>query len=117
MELTAKFKALSDNTRLRIVGLLLVEQLCVCEVVEILEMTQSRISRHMGILKQAGLVAEERAGKWVIYRLRNRENPFLACLRRGVEKEPEVLADRKRLQRVRAAKSGPPRCGKERAEK
>ena len=63
------WKALSDETRLRILKLLEEGELCVCHVTTVLGMGQSRISRHMGILKHAGLVRDRRAGKWVFYRL------------------------------------------------
>jgi len=61
------FKALSDETRLRIYLLLLQDELCVCELVNILNMEQSRISHSVRILKEAGLVVNRREGKWIIY--------------------------------------------------
>ncbi|HDP36632.1 MAG TPA: metalloregulator ArsR/SmtB family transcription factor [Candidatus Atribacteria bacterium] len=61
------FKALSDETRLRIYLLLLQGELCVCELVNILNMEQSRISHSVRILKEAGLVVNRREGKWIIY--------------------------------------------------
>ena len=68
METTIKiFKALSDETRLRIYLLLLQSELCVCELVNILNMEQSRISHSIRILKEAGLVDNRREGKWIIY--------------------------------------------------
>ena len=61
------FKALSDETRLRIYLLLLQGELCVCELVNILDMEQSRVSHSVRILKEAGLVVNRREGKWIIY--------------------------------------------------
>lgn len=61
------FKALSDETRLRIYLLLLQGELCVCELVNILNMEQSRISHGVRILREAGLVINRREGKWIIY--------------------------------------------------
>lgn len=61
------FKALSDETRLRIYLLLLQGELCVCELVNVLNMEQSRISHSVRILKEAGLVVNRREGKWIIY--------------------------------------------------
>lgn len=63
------FKALGDPTRLRIVKLLEEGELCVCQLTAVLQMGQSRISRHLSILKQAGLIADRKQGKWVHYRL------------------------------------------------
>lgn len=61
------FKALSDETRLRLYLLLLKGELCVCELVNILNMEQSRISHSLRILKEAGLVDNRREGQWIIY--------------------------------------------------
>ena len=61
------FKALSDETRLRIYRLLLESDLCVCQLVDILNMKQSRISHSLKVLKNAGLVDTQRNGKWIIY--------------------------------------------------
>ena len=65
------FKALSDDTRLRVVKLLQKRELCVCELMQVLDMSQPRISRHMSVLKNAGLVEDRREGKWVYYSLKN----------------------------------------------
>lgn len=63
------FKALADETRLRMMGLLLRHrELCVCDFVEVLGITQSKASRHLRYLLHAGLVDDRRAGLWVYYR-------------------------------------------------
>lgn len=61
--LEAFFKALGEPTRLRIVRLLAEQELCVCELEEIMEMSQPRISQHLKVLKHAGLVNERREGQ------------------------------------------------------
>lgn len=61
------FKALSDETRLRIYLLLMRGELCVCELMNILNMEQSRISHSLRILKEAELINNQRKGKWMIY--------------------------------------------------
>jgi ArsR family transcriptional regulator len=63
------FKALSDPTRLRIVRLLLERELCVCELTYILGMEQSRVSHQLRILRDAGLVEDDRESRWIIYRM------------------------------------------------
>ena len=68
-ELVKVFKALSDETRIRLLKLLQQRELCVCELMQALDMTQSRISRNLGILKDAGLVQDRRDGLWVHYSL------------------------------------------------
>jgi len=62
-------KGLSDPTRLRIVALLSERELCVCDLMAVLQLPQSTVSRHMIRLKSAGWVLDRRDGKWVHYRL------------------------------------------------
>src|SRR5438034_11356734 len=68
-ELERLFKALSDPTRLRILGLLLTGEICVCHIHESLRIPQPKASRHLAYLRRAGLVATRRDGLWVHYRL------------------------------------------------
>src|SRR4030042_5267598 len=70
-EIAIIFKALSDDTRLRVIKLLQERELCVCELMQVLDMSQPRISRHMSVLKNAGFVDDRREGKWVHYFLCN----------------------------------------------
>ncbi|ATB46262.1 MULTISPECIES: ArsR/SmtB family transcription factor [Myxococcaceae] len=63
------FKALGDETRLRIVALLSHGELCVCHFESALGLTQSNTSRQLGVLKNAGVVEARRDGSWVYYRL------------------------------------------------
>jgi len=67
------FKALADETRLRIVKLLGVREMCVCEVMVALSLTQPTASHHLGLLENAGLVKDRKEGKWVFYSLANPE--------------------------------------------
>ena len=63
------FKALADTTRLRILGLLAVREMCVCEVMVALDLTQPTASHHLRILENVGLVKDRKEGKWVFYSL------------------------------------------------
>lgn len=65
------FKALADETRLRILKLLEVREMCVCEVMVALGLTQPTASHHLGILENAGLVKDRKEGKWVFYSVAN----------------------------------------------
>lgn len=66
------FRALSDSTRLHCLLLLLTEErLCVCEFVHALGLSQPRVSRHLGHLRDLGIVTDERRGQWVHYRISN----------------------------------------------
>jgi ArsR family transcriptional regulator, arsenate/arsenite/antimonite-responsive transcriptional repressor len=65
------FKALADSTRLRILGLLSLREMCVCEVMVALNLTQPTASHHLRILENVGLVKDRKEGKWVFYRIIN----------------------------------------------
>jgi ArsR family transcriptional regulator len=75
---TEKFKALADETRLRIFYLLINSnsELCVCELTDALEIPQYNISRHLKILRSAGLIEERKEGRWVYLGLTNGNDPF-----------------------------------------
>ena len=62
-------KALSDENRVRVLMALNTGELCVCQIIELLNLAPSTVSKHMSILKQARLVEGEKSGKWVYYRL------------------------------------------------
>ncbi len=99
-ELLSVFKALSDETRLRIVKLLENGELCVCHIVAAVDMSQPRISFHLKILKDAGLVKDRREGKWMYYRL-NESDLFKRFLFLSIAerlKEEEIAGDRQRLE-------------------
>ena len=65
------FAALGDGTRLRMLKIIADEELCSCEVMAALELTQPTTSHHLGILERAGLLSSRRNGKWVFYRIAN----------------------------------------------
>lgn len=97
------FKALSDPTRLRILMLLLKRDLCVCELIFILKMEQSRISHQLRILKYAGLVEDTRDGRWMVYSIAEKKRSLMEALLmeifgRELEKSPEIKKDLKNLE-------------------
>ena len=67
------FKALSDEKRLRIVKLLMVKEMCVCELMICLDMTQPNLSHHIQILENVGILKRTKKGKWVYCSLANRK--------------------------------------------
>ncbi len=69
--LSEKFKALSDPTRLKILYLLEGGELCVCELILALDKPQSTISHHLNVLKNAGFIAGRKEGLWIHYKLKN----------------------------------------------
>ncbi|WP_432823537.1 ArsR/SmtB family transcription factor [Trichloromonas sp.] len=110
MKNTARlFKALSDETRLRILALLTEGELCVCDLMAVLELPQSTVSRHLAYLRNSGLVCDRRAGVWMYYRLAEADNPLqretLALLARFLPDLPRVFSDRAALQ-IRLEKRG-----------
>ncbi len=66
------FKALADTTRLKIMMLLDIREMCVCEIMVALDLTQPTASHHLGILEAVDLVEDRREGKWVFYSLRDK---------------------------------------------
>jgi ArsR family transcriptional regulator len=67
------FKALSEEIRVRILMLLLDEEVCTCEFMEIFDMAQSKVSHHVLLLKEAGWLNDRKDGKWMYYKL-NKDN-------------------------------------------
>jgi len=74
------FKALADATRLRILGLLLTGEVCVCHIHESLKIPQPKASRHLAYLRNAGLVETRRDGLWVNYRMATLPDPVLGAI-------------------------------------
>ena len=95
------FRALSDRTRLRILHLLQAGELCVCDLVTVLDVPQPTASRHLAYLRRAGLVLARKEGQWHYYRLTSAENRFheavLACVAAAAVELPELTADAERL--------------------
>jgi len=65
------FSALADETRLRILRLLMIREMCVCEIMVALDLTQPTASHHLNLLENAGLVKDRKEGKWVFYNIAN----------------------------------------------
>ena len=99
----ALFKALADATRLRILGLLLAGEVCVCDIHESLKIPQPKASRHLAYLRRAGLVETRRQGLWVHYRLGTLADPVLAVIadavRHALTHIDTVRRDGERLQK------------------
>lgn len=83
-EMETLFKALADATRLRILGLLLTGEVCVCHIHESLKIPQPKTSRHLAYLRRAGLVETRRDGLWVHYRMATLADPVLGAIAEAV---------------------------------
>jgi ArsR family transcriptional regulator, arsenate/arsenite/antimonite-responsive transcriptional repressor len=79
-DLEGLFRALADTTRLRILGLLLAGEVCVCDIHESLKIPQPKASRHLAYLRRSGLVETRREGLWIHYRLGQLADPVLAVI-------------------------------------
>ena len=104
-DLLKAFKALSDETRLRILNLLLEKECCVCEVMQALDISQTRASRNLGLLHDAGFLKLRKDGLWSLYsidREATREYfPYLVeAVKAGLEGNRAVSSDRERLKRA-----------------
>ncbi len=104
-DLIKAMKALSDETRLRILNLLLERECCVCEIMQALNISQTRASRNLGILEDAGFLEARRDGTWVLYSVDwkavNRDAISLAKMLKDSLVNDSVLAeDRERLKKT-----------------
>jgi ArsR family transcriptional regulator, arsenate/arsenite/antimonite-responsive transcriptional repressor len=112
-EFVKVFKALSDETRIRILKLLLERECCVCEVMQALDISQSRASRNLGILQNAGFIKARRDGFWVVYSINEEgkasySEALVEVLRNSLDKNEIISLDRERLKQ--AVRVGPSCC-------
>ena len=98
------FGALADATRLRILGLLAGGEVCVCDIHESLGISQPKVSRHLGLLRRAGLVQTRREGLWVHYRLLNSLDPMAtAVVQAVIETLPSIDTIRRDARKLEKA--------------
>jgi ArsR family transcriptional regulator len=98
------FRALADPTRLRLLNLIADREICVCYLVEILRMSQPKVSRHLAYLRRAGMVASRREGKWMHYRLRTPDDEAAAAvLREALRRLQPMPAMRRDVSRLTSA--------------
>lgn len=99
-DLDALFKGFAEPTRLRILNLLAAGELCVCDLVDVLELPQPMVSRHLAFLRRSGLVTATREWKFAHYRLADPTNAvhrnLVACLRSCFTGVPSLDAERAR---------------------
>lgn len=98
-------KALADGNRLRALMGLAGGELCVCQIIEMLGLAPSTVSKHLSILHQAGLVEARKEGRWMYYRLAGRDGSkaareAIAWLRRNLAASPQIVDDAKTLKKI-----------------
>ena len=101
-------KALSDASRARMLCALRGGELCVCQLIELLQLAPSTVSKHLSILNQADLVESRKNGRWVYYRLPRKPGSGAAARMtketfRALADSAAILEDEKRLKRIRGA--------------
>ncbi len=114
-DLVKAAKALSDETRLRMLNLLLQRECCVCEVMQVLEISQTRASRNLIMLYDAGYLKQRREGLWAYYSIdKSSLEDYLVSLLEALEIDlkgnPIAMQDKERLKK--AKRLGPQYCQK-----
>ncbi|MCF7975798.1 MAG: metalloregulator ArsR/SmtB family transcription factor [Phycisphaerae bacterium] len=104
-DILAITKALADENRLRALMMLREQELCACQVIEVLGLAPSTVSKHMTILRQAGLVQARKEGRWMYYRLPQRSaakpvKEALSFVKANLAESVQAKQDDKKLQRV-----------------
>ena len=107
--ITRLFRALGDETRVRIIALLTHGELCVCHLEAALGLSQPNVSRQLGVLRSAGIVAPRREGNWIYYRIAKQTDEECRRVLRAIKllaAEETLRQDVARLREVR----GPGSC-------
>ena len=98
------FKAMSDSNRLRILMSLHDRELCVCQIIELLQLAPSTVSKHLLILKQAGVLKSHKNGRWIYYTisddLTDEQCSMLSLIRASVKNDKSVLQDSIRMNEI-----------------
>ena len=98
-------RALSDENRVRALMALGDQEVCVCQLIELLQLAPSTVSKHMSVLKQAGLVAGQKKGRWMYYRQADSKAPVeartvLEWLRSSLSESTRIRTDQRRLSTI-----------------
>lgn len=104
-EFMAVTKALADETRVRMLAALEGGELCVCQLIELLGLAPSTVSKHLSILRGARLIDSRKDGRWMYYRLAQKDSPkmitgALSWLKKSLHTQQRIMHDRKRLEQI-----------------
>lgn len=109
MNLSVILKALNEEIRLRMIGLILMEELCVCDIEEVLEISQANASRHLTKLKTAGILSSRKNAQWVYYdiskKFKDTHGELLEAIAGEIKKMPDFKNDNKALAALKKRKS------------
>lgn len=103
--LVKTFKALSDPNRIRILKMLEVRPLCVCEIRDILQLANSTVSKHLSLLRDVEFILDEKDGKWVNFRLNDEQynqyvSKLLPLIAEWLPDEAAIKRDREKVKQV-----------------
>ena len=95
----------ADTTRVRILKMLEPGELCVCQITAILGLAPATVSKHLSLLKMAGLLSQRKEGRWVFYRLSSHDNnpyapPVLGLMQNILDDDPVIAEDKTRLDTI-----------------
>lgn len=100
------YKAFADKNRVRILKMLLDKPLCVCELADVIGISQPAISRHLKQMKSAGLLLDKKVGNWVYYRINDKSSFYgkalLDLLKNWLNKDEVILDDFKKLDNTKS---------------
>ncbi|MFO8084051.1 MAG: metalloregulator ArsR/SmtB family transcription factor [Desulfobacterales bacterium] len=104
-EIMVVTKALADETRVRMLAALEGRELCVCQLIELVKLAPSTVSKHLSILRGARLIESRKDGRWIYYRLAREDSPrlvkdTLAWLMKSLNSRKRILDDRQRLEQI-----------------
>lgn len=110
-EFLAVHKALADSSRVRALHLLSRGELCLCELIQVLGLAPSTVSKHMTELQRVGLVERRKQGRWHFYRLPGKAasehvREALRCVRRVLREDPQLESDMEALEEVKEMEPG-----------
>jgi DNA-binding transcriptional ArsR family regulator len=98
-------RALSDENRVRALLALRDQEVCVCQLIELLQLAPSTVSKHMSVLKQAGLVTGHKRGRWMYYRLPGKAaspvvRQAISWVRQAASKSSRIRMDKERIEKI-----------------
>jgi len=100
------FKSISDRNRLRVImALMTYEELCACQIIELLQVTGATVSKHLGQLNNAGLIKSRKEGRWIYFRIKKEDsqhNKFLTWLFEDLKSSKDYIEDCKQLKKIMA---------------
>jgi ArsR family transcriptional regulator, arsenate/arsenite/antimonite-responsive transcriptional repressor len=104
-EIMAITKAMADETRVRMLAALEGRELCVCQLIEMVELAPSTVSKHLSILRGARLIESRKKGRWIYYRLAKKDSSkliksALSWLAQSIRSQQRIMDDQKRLEQI-----------------